>query len=259
VWALAIGIVYFLAARIGWALLFMPSGVAVFSPASGVAAGVLMAFGRRARPALVMGVVAGAVAANLVSDRNLWTGLFEGFCNAGEAVLLVWLLERWFGPSFAFSDLRRALGFFAAALLAAAASAFGGAAIMTSFHTAAPFWEVWRAWFLSDVIGITTTAPLVAGLVRMRHELPSRGELIAGLGLVSLMALLTAHMVTHPTDSWLSVGYRCCCGSRLVIHRRSPSSPHSSCRFWSSARPSLASAALVMQASPSWSACEAHS
>ena len=77
---------------------------------------------------------------------------------------------------------------------------------MISFHTAAPFWEVWRAWFLSDVIGITTTAPLVAGLVRMRHELPSRGELMAGLALVSLMTLLAAHMVTQPSDSWLAFG-----------------------------------------------------
>jgi PAS domain S-box-containing protein len=206
IWALAIGVVYFLAARLGLALLSTPSGVAVFWPASGVAAGILMAFGRRARPALVMGVVAGTVAANLLSDRNLSTAVFEGFCNAGEAVLFVWLLERWFGPAFAFSDLRRALGFFAAALLAAAASALAGAATITLFHTAAAYSEVWRAWFLSDVIGITTTAPLVAGLVRMRHELPSRGELMAGLALISLMTLLAAHMVTHPSDSWLSFG-----------------------------------------------------
>ena len=99
---IAAGIALFLAARLGLALLSTPSGVAVFWPASGVAAGILMAFGRRARPALVMGVVAGTVAANLLSDGNLWTAVFEGICNAAEAVLLVWLLERWFGPAFAF-------------------------------------------------------------------------------------------------------------------------------------------------------------
>jgi PAS domain S-box-containing protein len=206
VWALAVGIVYFLSAWLGVALSATPSGVAVFWPASGVAAGILMAFGRRARPALVMGVVAGTVAAHLLSDGSLSTAAFKAFCNAGEALLVVWLLERWFGPTFACSDLGWALSFFAAALLAAAASALAGAATMTLFHSAAPFSEVWRAWFLSHAIGITTTAPLVVGLARTWHELPSRRELIAGLGLVSLMALLGAHMLTHPTDSWLSFG-----------------------------------------------------
>src|SRR5262249_28330793 len=86
------------------------------------------------------------------------------------------------------------------------ASALAGAATMTLFHGAAPFSEVWRAWFLSHAIGITTTAPLVVGLARTWHELPSRRELITGLGLVSLMSLLAAQMLTLPTNSWLSFG-----------------------------------------------------
>ncbi len=49
------------------------SDVAVFWPASGLAAGILIIFGRRARPALVIGVVAGTIAANLLSDRSIAT------------------------------------------------------------------------------------------------------------------------------------------------------------------------------------------
>jgi integral membrane sensor domain MASE1 len=52
----AIAIAYFLAARLGLALLSASSDVAVFWPASGLAAGILIIFGRRARPALVIGV-----------------------------------------------------------------------------------------------------------------------------------------------------------------------------------------------------------
>ena len=91
---------YFLAAQLGLALLAKPSGVAVFWPASGVAAGILVAAGRRAGVALVVGVVVGTVAANLMSDRNLLTSVLNGFCNAGEAVLMAWLLDRWFGRPF---------------------------------------------------------------------------------------------------------------------------------------------------------------
>ena len=46
--AAAVGIVYFLAARLSLLLLTKPDGVAVFWPASGVAAGVLIALGPRA-------------------------------------------------------------------------------------------------------------------------------------------------------------------------------------------------------------------
>jgi PAS domain S-box-containing protein len=208
-WAFAIGSGYFLAARLGLALLSAPSDVAVFWPASGVAAGILITFGRRARAAVVIGVVAGTLAANLLGDRSIATSLFKGFCNAGEAVLMAWLLERWFGPAFTFSDLRGALGFLAAAALATAVSAVGGAATMTLFHTTAPFLDVWRTWFLSDLIGIIVTGPLVVGLGRLWQEPPSQRELMGGVAVIALMALLAAHMVTHPTNSWLSFSPGC--------------------------------------------------
>ena len=170
----ALAIIYFLTAKLGLSFRAQPSDVAVFWPASGVAAGFLIVSGRRAYSALVIGVVIGTVAANLLDDRSLITSIFKGFCNAGEAILVAWLLDRWFGPAFGFGDLRRVLGFFAAAGLAAAASAVGGAATMTMFHTAAPFWEVWRTWFLSDGVGIVVVAPLVVGLGRLWRELPLR-------------------------------------------------------------------------------------
>jgi integral membrane sensor domain MASE1 len=84
-----------------------PSDVALFWPASGVAAGLLIALGRRARPAVVIGVVVGTIAANVLSDRTLATSTLKAFCNAGETVLMAWLLERWFGPHFTFGDLYR--------------------------------------------------------------------------------------------------------------------------------------------------------
>lgn len=200
----ALAIVYFLTARLGLDLQAQPSDVAVFWPASGVAAGFLIMSGRRAYPALVIGVVIGTVAANLLDDRSLITSILKGFCNAGEAVLVAWLLDRWFGPAFGFDDLRRVLGFFAAAGLAAAASGVGGAAAMTMFHTIAPFWEVWRTWFLSDGVGIVVVAPFVVTLGQLWRELPPRGQLIEGGAVLGLLVLTSMYTVTHPTASWVS-------------------------------------------------------
>ena len=193
---------YFLAARFGLALL--TEEVAVFWPASGVAVGVLVVLGRRVRAAVVVGVIAATIIANLMGDRSLWTSLFKGFCNAGEAVLTAWLIERWFGREFAFDDVRHVLGFVAAAALGVAASALGGAATMTLLHTAAPFWDVWHTWFLASGVGIVVVAPLVIGLGQLWHERPSPGEWIEGVGVLALLSVTTLYVVSHPAGSWVS-------------------------------------------------------
>src|SRR5262249_56267580 len=112
--------------------------VAVLWTGSGGAVGGLIMSGRRVYPSIVIGVVVGTVTANLLSDRSLLTAVLKGLCNAGEAALVAGLIKRWFGHPFAFDDLRRVLGFATAACLGAAASAFGGAATITLFHSGAP-------------------------------------------------------------------------------------------------------------------------
>ena len=197
-----VAIAFFLAARLGLALL--AEEVAVFWPASGIAVGILVVWGRRARAAVVVGVIAASIIANLMGDRSLWTSVVMGFSNAGEAILTAWLIERWFGPAFAFDDVRHVLGFVAAAALGVAASAFGGAATMTLLHTAAPYWDIWRAWLLSGGVGIVVVAPLVIGLGQLWHERPSPGEWIEGVGVLALLSVTSLYVVSHPASSWVS-------------------------------------------------------
>jgi PAS domain S-box-containing protein len=201
---IAIALAYFLAAQLGLALLAMPTDVAVFWPASGIAAGILVAIGRRVGLALVFGVVVGTIAANLLSDRSLSTSILIGLCNAGEAVLVAWLLERWFGRPFTLSDFRRVVGFFAAATLATSTSAIGGGVVMTVLHTTAPFWDVWRAWFLSDAVGVVVVAPLLIELGHLRRELPAAGEIIEAAGVLTLLSLAGTYVAVAPTGSWLT-------------------------------------------------------
>ena len=75
---------------------------------------------------------------------------------------------------------------------------------MTLLHTAAPFWDAWRVWFLSDGIGIVVVAPLVIELGRVWREPSSRGETIEGVGVLALLALIAIYVHTHPTESWIS-------------------------------------------------------
>jgi integral membrane sensor domain MASE1 len=68
--AAAVGVVYFVAARLSLALLTKPEGVAVFWPAAGVSAGVLIALGSGARWPVIFGTMAATIVANLLGDRN---------------------------------------------------------------------------------------------------------------------------------------------------------------------------------------------
>src|SRR6516165_6240387 len=95
--AAAVGVAYFLAARLSLALLTKPDGVAVFWPAAGVSSGVLIALGRGARWPVAAGTMAATVVANLLGDRNLWAAIAFAFCNAGEALIAAGLIERFFG------------------------------------------------------------------------------------------------------------------------------------------------------------------
>jgi hypothetical protein len=70
---------YLLAARLGLALLLAHSDVAVFWPASGLAAGILIVLGPHARPSVVIGVVVGTIAAGLLGHRELLTSIFTNY------------------------------------------------------------------------------------------------------------------------------------------------------------------------------------
>jgi hypothetical protein len=84
--AIVVGIAYFLAGQLSFALLAKPDGVAVFWPAAGVSSGVLIALRRNARLPVTGAVMIATIIANLTGDRNLWGATAFAFCNAGEAL-----------------------------------------------------------------------------------------------------------------------------------------------------------------------------
>ena len=95
--AVAVGVAYFLSARLSLVLLTKPDGVAVFWPAAGVAAGVLIALGPAARLPVVAGAMTATILANLSGDRTVWSAVVFAACNAGEAVLVAGLIEYYIG------------------------------------------------------------------------------------------------------------------------------------------------------------------
>src|SRR5712692_9543656 len=204
--ACAVSIAYFFAAQLSLALLAEPDGVAVFWPAAGVSSGVLIALGRDARLPVAGGAMVATIIANLMGDRNVWSATAFALCNAGEALLAAWLIERYFGSGFSLDRLRNVQGLLAAAVVATAASGIGGLVAYMLFHSpTAPIWTTWQHWFASDAVGIITVAPLVIGLAEAVREPPPRNEMVEGVVALLVLAAMTVIIVLLPPEPWKTV------------------------------------------------------
>ena len=205
--AVAVGVAYFVAARLSLALLTKPEGVAVFWPAAGVSAGVLIALGSTARWPVVFGTMAATIAANLLGDRSFWGAVLFALCNAGEAVLFAWLVERHFGSDFRLSKLRNVFGLVAAAVLATAISGIGGAITFKLFHSSAtPVMTTWQHWFASDGLGIITVAPLLIEIGSATRDRPPLSELVEGMLAVAALALVSGFAIFLRSELLATVG-----------------------------------------------------
>jgi PAS domain S-box-containing protein len=204
--AVAIGVAYFLAARLSLFLLTKPDGVAVFWPAAGVSSGVLIAMGREVRWPVAVGTMAATIVANVTGDRTIWAAVAFALCNAGEALLTAWLIEHYFGSDFSLGRLRHVLGLLAAAIVGSAASGIGGTVAYKLLHSPdAPVFLTWQHWFASDAIGIVTVAPLVIGIASALRMPPPRREIVEGMMALAAVAAMTGIVISLPSEPWETV------------------------------------------------------
>ncbi|MCK1741266.1 MASE1 domain-containing protein [Bradyrhizobium sp. 139] len=204
--ALAVGIAYFLGARLSLYLLTKPDGVAVFWPASGVAAGALIALGPRYKWPVAIGAAAATIVANLLGDRTFAGAAAFALCNAGEALLAAGFIERQFGSRFALDRLRRVLGLLAAAVFASAISGIGGTLGFKLFHfSAAPSLTIWQHWFASDALGIMTVAPLLIGAAAASGRPSSPKEAVEGAVALAAITMTSTIAIFLPRVSFVTV------------------------------------------------------
>ena len=200
-------VAYFIAARLSLELLTKPEGVAVFWPAAGVSAGALIALGFRARWPVIFGTMAATILANLLGDRSLWGSVLFGLCNAGEAVLTAWLIERFHGPDFTLGKPRNVMALVGAATVGTAVSGIGGAIAFKLFHSATtPLWVTWQHWFISDGLGIIVVAPLLIEFASAARDRPPLTELLEGVLTVAILALVSALAIFLRSDLLANVG-----------------------------------------------------
>ena len=201
--AVAVGCIYFVAARLGLALR-SDTGVAAFWPAAGIAIATLAIWGPSARLPVSAAVIVATAAANLSIGRHGGLAVTFGLINAAQSLFTVWLIQRWAGRGFKLAGVREVLGFLLASAAGAAMAAVGAAGAVRLVHSAASPLGVWRLWFAACLLGIVIVAPLLVAFSQAARNPPSRRETIEGsIALVGL-TLLSAILIFLPEGPWAS-------------------------------------------------------
>ncbi len=201
--AVAVSVAYFFAAQLSLELLTKPDGVAVFWPAAGISSGILIALGPRVRLPVTVGVLIASTVASLVGDRSIAAAAVFALSNAGEPLLVAWLVKRQFGDDFRLESLPSVLGFFAAAGIGPAISgSLATVGFILFYSSTAPVLTTWLNWLASDALGIIMVAPLLIGLSGLQREFPDKWELAAGTLTLVLLVLITAIAFSSPAHYW---------------------------------------------------------
>ena len=117
--------------------------------------------------------------------------------------MVMWLIERWFGPAFNLDSLRRVVGFFAAAAIATATAAAGASVAMKLFGpSTAELLDVWKVWFPSGALGVVTVAPLLIGVAAAVRDAPSWRELLEGTLAVVVLTAVIGFLLAVLSGPW---------------------------------------------------------
>lgn len=199
--ATGVGFIYFLFCKLGLALLQQPEGVAVFWPASGLAAGALWLSNPTQRIAVTAGIVAGTIAANLMGDRNVPLAIAFGLCNALEAHIFVRLLNFRSADAFRFKSLASALRFFTSAIVATGVTAaIATLAILAIRPPESAWFDILEVWWISDALGLILFAPPLMTAVESRGKWPGHGEALETLSLFAALIAATAYTYISAPD-----------------------------------------------------------
>jgi signal transduction histidine kinase len=184
--------IYILAARIGLRFDAAAGFASLVWPPTAIALGVVLLLGFRFWPAIFIG----AVIANLLTGAPLLVALGIGCGNTGEALVAAMLLRRMSAFSVTLENMRSVLALVLfGALFSTVVSATIGATSLYLGHTitAAQFANVWRMWWIGDMVADLLWAPLILVWARPPHVRFARhaGEGIALAAMIVLAGLLT--------------------------------------------------------------------
>ena len=177
-------------------------GVATIWISNGVIFGFLITQSpRRWLPYFVAGLTADTLA-DVVYGDPFRVAIGVSLANSVEVITSAVVLVRLFGVPFDLSKRRPLVGFLAVSVVCATALTSAlGASWTLLFYDAGTWWQMFRTWWLGDLLGMSTLAPLTVMLQRpASYSILRARELPRTLLIVSAPVLVTIAVFTHDTD-----------------------------------------------------------
>ncbi len=200
--------VFCFAALCSWAGIILSrqsEGVATIWLSNGILFGLLITQSpRRWLPYFVAGLTADTLADCVYGDPFA-LALGVSVANSVEVVTSAVLLALLFGVPFDLSKRRPLLGFLGIAVGAATAVTSAlGASWTLLFQDAGPWWQLFRTWWLGDILGMAVLAPLTFVLSRpAAYAILRPGALKHTLPVLLVPVLATLAVFTHARDPLL--------------------------------------------------------
>ncbi len=153
------GLVYGLTAKLGLNQSTIASNVTLIWPPTGISLFVVLRFGYRWWPGIVLGDLIG----NAGTGAPLLSVLGVAGGNILETLLCAWLLQAHAGFRADLSRVRDVIALLALGSACAALSAFVGPASLAlgGVFDWSLYWSVWLQWWMGDATGVVVFAPLL--------------------------------------------------------------------------------------------------
>jgi PAS domain S-box-containing protein len=188
---------YFLGAKLGLSLAFINASVSPVWPATGIAIALVLWFGYRALP----GVLIGALIANYtLTNVSLLTALGISLGNSVEAFTAVYLLRRNVRHRNPFNRAIDVLKFVAygAILSTAIAATVGNVTLCLSGNEQwSTFSWLWFTWWLGDAVGALVVTPLIISWLDKSFERWRGLRLLEAIVLLFSVSVLAATIYTN--------------------------------------------------------------
>ena len=197
--------VFCFAALCSWAGIVLSrqsEGVTTIWLSNGIILGLLITQPpRRWLPYFLAGLTADTLADVVHGDRFL-LAFGVSVANSVEVVTSALLLTRLFGVPFDLSRRKGLMGFLGVSVVGATALTSAlGASWTLLFQEAGPWWQLFRTWWLGDMLGIAVLTPLTYILSRPHSYAIFRpGELRHTLPVLLVPVLATVLVFTHSGD-----------------------------------------------------------
>ena len=158
--AAGLGVVYFVAGKLGLQLAYVHASATAVWPCTGIAIAALLVFGYRIWP----GILIGAFLVNLTTAGTVATSIAIAGGNTLEALAGCYLVSRFAHGKEAFARAQDIFKFaLLAGMVATAVSATIGVATLAVSGLAdwSAFGSIWCTWWLGDAIGAVLVTPLL--------------------------------------------------------------------------------------------------